>query len=251
MTHFGSAVNENFMSVIGADFAVNKINDIMFPTSGYTLNFVIEEANLIPKLIDKLTGSNLTNSSLFYKTLVTWAWFPKIYASDKNAFGIKFKIGHMQAYSGEANGIPITKTFYSGGSNSVRGWRTRELIPSKRLNISGFSYQDLIDYYLKNAPLGGLFMFEGSFETRNRLFGPFGGAAFIDYGNVLDNYKKFTFDKIAVAAGFGLRFYLEFFAPIRIDFGFRVFDPDNRNSFFTKKIFKDTFQMQLGIGEAF
>ena len=91
---------------------------------------------------------------------------------------------------------------------------------------------------------------EGSIETRNRITGSLGSAFFIDYGNVWNHFRDVQWNTIAIAAGFGLRFYTEF-APFRIDFGFKVYDPDDRRSFFNKALLQETFEFHFGIGEAF
>jgi outer membrane translocation and assembly module TamA len=82
------------------------------------------------------------------------------------------------------------------------------------------------------------------------LFGRFGSALFIDYGNTWNNSKEFRFDGIAVAAGFGFRYYSDF-APFRIDFGLKVYDPNDRRPISQKQFWKDVLQFHIGIGEAF
>ncbi|MDP2037202.1 MAG: BamA/TamA family outer membrane protein, partial [Ignavibacteria bacterium] len=71
-----------------------------------------------------------------------------------------------------------------------------------------------------------------------------------DYGNTWNNYSEFRFDQIAVAVGFGFRFYSEFI-PFRVDFGLKAYDPANKRSMFTKKFYKEVLQIHIGIGEAF
>jgi outer membrane translocation and assembly module TamA len=79
---------------------------------------------------------------------------------------------------------------------------------------------------------------------------------FIDYGNVWENHKQFRFDQIALAAGFGIR-YNTFVGPLRIDFGFRLYDPkanEGEKWLFQSfdQIFKpQKFAIQFGLGQAF
>ena len=76
---------------------------------------------------------------------------------------------------------------------------------------------------------------------------------FIDYGNVWNNYDRFRYDEIAVSAGFGFRYYSDF-APIRVDFGFKAYNPNDTRGFFTRlkhSPFLDNLEFQIGIGEAF
>lgn len=248
-------------SIIGAEIGANETNSMLFPTQGYNLSLMIEEANLIPAVFHYLGISDKPKSQ-FYKIQTSISYFPDVYKSQKSAFGIKFKAGYLQAYIGEGNDIPLNRKFTAGGSNSVRGWRARELAPASRQDISQVnsalqSNIDIYDVIVKDFPLGGNFLIEGSFETRNRLMGDLGMAAFIDYGNTWKGYQEFSFKDLAVAVGFGFRYYSSF-APIRIDLGFKAYDPSEKKNFF--KLYENTHILQnlldvitlhLGIGEAF
>ena len=94
---------------------------------------------------------------------------------------------------------------------------------------------DLESFLGKGAATGGFFLMEGSIETRNRFFGRFGSALFLDYGNTWNSSKEFRFDGVAVAAGFGLSYYSDF-APFRIDFGLKVYDPNDRRPMVAKTV---------------
>ena len=133
----------------------------------------------------------------------------------------------------------------------MRGWGTRELVPTNQLiTLSEVNADDIEAFLAKGAPTGGFFLLEGSFETRNRLIGKFGSALFIDYGNTWNSMKEFRYDEIAVAAGFGLRYYSDF-APIRIDFGIKIYDPVKKRNTFKEIFWKNLLQFHIGIGEAF
>ena len=82
--------------------------------------------------------------------------------------------------------------------------------------------------------------FDLSIEYRNRLFGIFQLATFIDAGNIwtLRNYDtqpngQFKFNhfykEIALAGGMGFRLDFDFFL-IRIDTGIKIFDPGQTGS---------------------
>lgn len=242
-------------SILGVETGINKTDDLLFPTRGYNLSLNFEEANSVPYLMDKVLGTNLKPKAQFYRFMAGVNYFPKLYASDENAFGLKLKLGYIKAFNGPDREIPLNKRFTAGGSNSIRGWRARDLSPDP--DIQSLSVENLLDLTEQNITIGGTFLVEGSVETRNRLFGPVGGALFIDYGNVWNGAKSFRFDQIAVAAGFGFRFYSSF-APIRLDFGFKAYNPENRQTILDaatgyqglKEVFKD-MEFHIGIGEAF
>jgi outer membrane translocation and assembly module TamA len=115
--------------------------------------------------------------------------------------------------------------------------------------------------------LGGNFMMEGNNELRvNHLRGlgklwfldlqNFWGVYFLDYGNVWSNIHEFRIKDIAVGAGIGIR-YDTLLGPVRLDFGFRVYDPKEflgKEWFFKKKFFKEVINsgvLNFGIGHAF
>jgi outer membrane translocation and assembly module TamA len=118
------------------------------------------------------------------------------------------------------------------------------------MNLVNPSQEDLEAILTKGAATGGFFTVEGSLEARIRLLGKIGSAFFIDFGNTWNDYSEFQFDQVAVATGFGFRYYSEF-APIRLDFGFKLYDPNDTRNFFSKRFWKDLIQFHIGIGEAF
>ncbi|MEW6652949.1 MAG: BamA/TamA family outer membrane protein [Bacteroidota bacterium] len=237
-------------TILGANFGANKTNDFLYPTSGYALSFVIEDANSVAYLFSKLFGVDFKRPQSF-KSVVTASWYPNIYKSSADAFGVKLKVGQIYTYRGDKINIPMSQRLYSGGSNSVRGWGTRELVPARSLvNFNNLNQEDLEALFLKGAATGGFFLFEGSLETRHKFLGNLGTTFFIDYGNTWNDYSEFRYDQLAVSAGFGLRFYTEFI-PFRIDFGLKAFDPADKRNMFKKGFFKEVLQIHIGIGEAF
>ena len=159
-------------------------------------------------------------------------------------FGIKAKTGYIQMIKGGQELISPSQTFFAGGSNSVRGWRARELLPSDPILYIG-------DPGLSNdlRIRGGTFLIEGSFEYRRKFDPSWGYTLFLDYGNTWNGYKGIQFNQIAVAIGFGTRYYSPF-APFRIDFGWKLWDPQSQVSLFDRP-FWGALEFHFGIGEAF
>jgi outer membrane protein assembly factor BamA len=243
-------------SVIGVELGANKTDDILFPTRGFSLYLKLEEANSFQYLIYRIFNSEF-NEPLYYKVLLNSSAFLPFFYDKKKAFGMKFSVGYIHAYRGNESGIPLNQRFNAGGSNSVRGWKSRELSPPFLLGFSSLdvvSPSDLEAISRNNATPGGFFLFEGSVENRFRLFGEIGAAIFLDYGNAFLSKDYFRFDKLAVASGLGFRYYSQI-VPVRLDFGLKVYNPDDRRAFFTRLndvggFFKN-FEFHLGIGEAF
>ena len=178
--------------------------------------------------------------------------YVSLFKSIFDSFGSKIKIGNIQTYFGDKFDIPYTQRLTAGGSNSIRGWGANDL-PITDIVLPSQPTQVEIENLARNITPGGFFLLEGSVEAREYLSEKVGFAMFVDYGNVWNNYNKFRYDEMAVAAGFGFRYYSDF-APFRLDFGFKAYDPEDRRNFFTRlkrSPFFDNLEFQIGIGEAF
>lgn len=246
----GSLTSVSTNALLGLIVATNKTNDLFFPNSGYTLSLIVEDANSIPYLLSKAIKQEFS-SPLYFKSTFTASTYLPFYSSAKNAFALKLKFGQILTYRGEKANIPLNQRLYSGGSTSLRGWGTRELVPPNELiSLVDPTAEDIEAILQKGAPTGGFFLVEGSIETRNRIIGNFGSALFLDYGNTWNSPKEFRFGQIAVSTGFGLRYYSDF-APFRIDIGIKLYDPNDRRSTFKKKFLSEVMQIHIGIGEAF
>lgn len=247
----GDVQIKDVTTYFGIEAASLKANDPLFPTRGYNfyvffedgnfINFALKQINVVPK-----------QSPQFFKTIVSFAGYVDAYNSPFSTLAGKIKVGHIQNYAGKKSRIPFNRRFYAGGSSSIRAWKSRQLIPRNIL-----SEQEIDEIINRNfsenlgniSIVGGLFLFESSIETRNRLFGDFGMALFVDYGNVWNSYKEMAIDQFATTLGAGLRYYSPI-GPIRIDFGFKLYDPSNPVSPFKKRFILNT-EAHFGIGEAF
>lgn len=128
---------------------------------------------------------------------------------------------------GNSDQIPFERRFYSGGANSVRGWRESFLGPGtyKRNNaVLSRDYNQVGDIKI-----------DLNMEYRTKMFWVVEGGFFLDAGNVwtIHSYdtqpggafKLNSFMKeFAIAYGMGLRFDFSFFI-FRFDAGMRLFDP--------------------------
>lgn len=238
---YNDSLSIKTLSALGINFGTTTVDSLLFPSKGYNLSFQIEEANSIPYLITKLRGNDY-DGALFYKILMTFSNYIDLSHERTSILAFKTKVGHVQAYVGDYSGIPINRTFYAGGSNSIRGWRANELVPKgtpalRSGNIQGPNVK------------GGTFLLESSLELRYRFLNYYGITLFADAGNSWLGYKQFRWDEVAVAVGVGFRYYT-LVAPLRIDFAFKFYDPNDRRFIFDKK-FWGNFVLQFGIGEAF
>lgn len=98
--------------------------------------------------------------------------------------------------------IPVEDRFYSGGSNSIRGWNRSQLGPKRE----------------SGSPLGGKSILEGNIEFRYPLFWKVSGVAFFETGNVWKEAFTYPINDLAYATGGGIRIETPI-GPVRFDVG--------------------------------
>lgn len=239
-------------AILGLQLVANKTNDLLFPSEGYSITILAEDGNSIPYIFSRIGNYNF-NQSAYYKLVLTSTFYFPILKNYFDALGVKLKVGNIQTYFGNPLNIPFNQRLTSGGSNSIRGWQANDLPIVKSVSLTDNPTQVEIENVARRITPGGFFLLEGSIEGREFLSEKIGAAIFLDFGNVWNNYSEFRYDELAVAAGFGFRYYSDF-APIRLDFGFKAYNPYDRRSFFTRikhSPFLDNLEFQIGIGEAF
>lgn len=155
--------------------------------------------------------------------------------------------------------LPLEKSFFVGGPNSVRAWQTRTLGPGAYYDSTGKNHADKI----------GDIKIEANIEYRFNVFKILNAALFVDAGNVwlrkkYDSYPKGEFNwvgckttesfinQIAIGAGMGFRLDFSFFI-IRLDAAFKLKDPalhPGHRWMIGKNSLKDTV-LNFGIGYPF
>jgi outer membrane protein assembly factor BamA len=234
---------------LGTEIGSTTTNDIFYPSAGRTLSLITEISSADVKWDLKNFSENailnLVDSLGYYlKLQLTFAHYMSVSRDKNTVFATKFKSGYISMLSGDAALVSPNQTFFAGGSNSVRGWKARDLIPKNPVDdLFPPTINEL--YRIR----GGILLLEGSFEYRRKFEKDFGFAFFVDYGNTWNAIKDFRLDNVAVAIGTGLRYYSPI-APFRIDFGFKFYNPFDKKFIFDKKVF-DTLVFHFGIGEAF
>jgi outer membrane protein insertion porin family len=161
---------------------------------------------------------------------------------------------------GNSSELPFIKQFFTGGTNSLRAFRSRSVGPGTYISPS---LQDLL------IDQSGDIKFEMNTELRARLAGIIHGALFIDAGNIwLFNENpdkpgaKFTskfLSELAVGAGAGIRFDISFLV-LRLDVAFPLRKPYltpgnrwviNQLDLLSPGWRKDNLVYNLGIGYPF
>lgn len=123
----------------------------------------------------------------------------------------------------------LLRAFYSGGSNSNRGYPLRAVGPHGPV---GFLVPTGVDCSITNAdkgtlnpacirPLGGFTLWEASLEVRFPLSGALGAVVFADASDVSRDVGHIRLNMPHLSVGPGLR-YLTPVGPFRLDIGYRV-----------------------------
>ena len=142
-----------------------------------------------------------------------------------NELVFHFDLGVAYPY-GNSTILPFEKRYFSGGANSVRGWSVRSLGPGKFVGTDG-----RIDFINQTGDM----KLDMNVEYRAKLFWKFGGALFVDAGNIwtLRDYPdqpggQFQFSEfwkqLAVSYGLGLRLNFDYFI-VRFDMGMKAVNP--------------------------
>lgn len=164
-------------------------------------------------------GSNLE----FYRNVAEVRRYQTIV---KNVvFSGRLKFGIIQPIQ-RTTQIPIQRRFFSGGFNSVRGYRLDYLGP----RTPG------------GDPLGGDAVIEGNLQGRVPIYKKnFRAIAFLDFGNVFFNASDIDIGQLKYAGGFGLN-YLTPIGPVGFYFAWPLnpIDPS-----------EDTFRVHFTIGPSF
>ncbi len=246
-TVYNAGTTTNLLnSIIGFTFEHNNTNNPFDPSKGFYHSLTLENAGVLPRILT-LISKNIQYSQYFKFYIPNRFYFDISQGTATTIFASSFKLGDIVEYGAGDNIKPILPIykFFSGGGSSVRGWRAQ---------TNGI---------LTDPSLGGKFLFEGSFEIRRRHFAGsqnflknVGMVYFFDYGNVWEKEKYFRLSDIALALGLGIR-YFTFIGPIRLDVGFKLYDPSAdpgnhwlfshpSNIFTTPK-----YSIQFGLGQAF
>ena len=184
---------------------------------GTLLNEIIKSTNTPKNDNDQFEIAGVTPSQ-YFKTELNYIKHWQLSRRTVLAFR---GFGGVAIPFGNANSIPFTRSYFSGGSNDNRGWRAYKLGPGSSSNLNEFNEAN--------------FKLTFNLEYRFPLIAKMNGAFFVDAGNiwnVLDNVTdpEYRFDgfedlsEIAIGTGFGLRYDFDFFV-FRLDTGFKTYNP--------------------------
>ena len=155
---------------------------------------------------------------------------PCTLAQERSVFAWRVRWGSIRSpdlfEAQDVQFVPTEERFYSGGSNSVRGFRQNELGPLVHVEETDDVFDDadslvttIIDTLV--SPTGGNQMLLANAELRFPLSpsGRFGAVAFVDAGRVFATQEAVANPGIRVTPGVGLRIFTPL-GPVRLDLAY-------------------------------
>ena len=223
-------------------FNYNQLANGLAPINAYYFNGIIDLSGNIPGLISGADVKKGDTVKIFNSQFSQYAKFEaegRFYHKMglKSNWVSRIDIGIGLPY-GNSTQLPYVKQFFVGGSNSLRGFRSRAVGP-------GIYVQQDSSNVIPDQT--GDIKFEINTEFRPHISGPLYGAIFLEAGNIwLVNDSTYThkpgsqftskwLSQLAVDAGLGLRFDITMFV-IRLDVGFPLRKPWLQNPWVINQI---------------
>lgn len=246
----------------------NRNTNIIKRNYGYSLEYSFAVGGNIPYLIDRFLVSpgeieqtlpspfGISTNALAYSRFLKFSADVRRYfdLSENTVFAVRGFAGIAHPIF-QSDNIPLSRRFFAGGSNDIRGWNPFRLgpgnlrpdevtVPGGEIKLS--AYKELRQIFLRNV-FSADWHIAWHTDAGNVWYGP--RTSLLDAeGNELLDEGRFYFDEfynqIAVGSGLGLRFDWEFLVA-RFDFTFRVHDL--QQGWFENK----TAYFSFGIGHSF
>lgn len=133
---------------------------------------------------------------------------------------------------GNSTTLTYVKQFFSGGANSMRGWRIRSLGPGAFNFETSNIYNETGQFFFDQT---GEIKLEANTELRFDIYKFIKGAVFFDIGNIwllrADTSRPYAnidisrfWNEFAIGSGLGLRFDFTYFV-LRFDVGLKLREP--------------------------
>ncbi len=250
----GSSLYRSFNSQLEPSFSFTSLynsNDFNQTRNAHYLRLFAEIGGITRPLyqakLKELTKTADVNSGLnvydFARISVDYRHYSKVTPQTYFVWRANGGIVHAlrKTYDAETNDelyiVPYDKSFFAGGSTSLRAWKPRRLGPG---GYTPTLADGITRDYITEQP--GELLLEGSAEYRFPIYSFIKGAIFTDFGNVWGlqerkdangdylrpeaQFQLNTFYKqIAVGSGLGVRFDFTFLI-LRLDLATRVYDPN-------------------------
>ncbi|MFH0809920.1 MAG: BamA/TamA family outer membrane protein, partial [Pseudomonadota bacterium] len=187
----GTIPHDSIISAAEAGATRDTTTDPYYPEQGSRFFLAYEQAT--QGLLSEIQYVKGVAEGRLYQSL-----WPKV------VLATRLKLGTVSPTENTLE-VPIYKRFFSGGTDSVRGY--------------GFQMLGPLD--VKGKPTGGVSLTEGSIELRYPIHAKLFGVTFVDFGQV--SLREFDYDPAGLrfCAGTGLR-YQTIVGPIRLDWAYKL-----------------------------
>jgi translocation and assembly module TamA len=165
----------------------------------------------------------LDQATSFISLRLNERYYKRLDSEDRYVFAGRFAVGSIQGATG--NDVPLTKRFYAGGADSVRG----------------YDYQFVGPLDEDNDPRGGLSLVQFGAEIRWKITPTLGLVPFLEAANVYEDSVPDFSGEFFWGAGLGARYYTVA-GPLRVDVGFPLNARDGVDDF---------FELYISLGQAF
>lgn len=171
------------------------------------------------------------------------------YTPVTNSLTVAARLNAGAIFYTQPDSLPSNIRFYSGGTNSVRGWTRQSLGPGR----PGFDDDGEFSSYV---PVGGRAMFTFNLELRKQLSGflrNVGLAAFLDGGQVWRSVSRMEERPVQFGAGGGFR-YQSPIGPVRVDVAYKLNPTEQDLNIYNGRDYGspwDRIGIHFSIGQAF
>lgn len=203
---------DSLISAAEAGATRDTTTDPYYPDSGSQLILAYEQAT--QGLLSDLQYLRGVADGRIYRQL-----FPDV------VLALRLRLGIVLPTE-ETPEVPIFKRFFTGGTNTVRGYGFQQLGP---LDAEG-------------RPVGGVSLTEGNIELRFPVWGKLFGVSFVDFGKVSLDEFDYSLNGLRFTAGLGAR-YRTIIGPVRLDWAYKL-NPDPLGE-------RGRWRVHFSIGQAF
>lgn len=246
----------------------NRNTNLIKRDFGYSSEFSAAIGGNVPYLLDRFVFSpgeiqhtlpspfGISSNALAYSRFVKFSADYRRYfrMADNTVFALRGFAGFAHPIF-ESESIPLSRRFFAGGSNDIRGWNPFRLGPGgispQDVSVPGgdvklAAFKELRQVFMRDV-FNANWHIAWHTDAGNVWYGPKTSLVDEDGNELLDDGRFFIdsfYNQIAVGSGLGLRLDWEFIVA-RFDFTFRVHDLEqgwfeNRRAYFS-----------FGIGHSF
>ena len=222
------------ISSITPNLLIDRRDDPLDPTSGWSSNFVLEYA--FPLL------SAETRFLKFFSQQTAYANLDRLgVVAGSLRFGVLEPLEVRSSQSGaisRPSEIPISELFFAGGRTTHRAYRRDRLgILGETLIVEGAADSSENETLV---PLGGTGLLIANLDYRFPILGDVGGSVFADAGNVWADWRDLDLREMKVGLGLGVR-YRSPLGPLRLEVGWKL----------SREVGEDSYVVLLSFGNPF